>query len=128
MEPFLTARCLQNIKDKSLSVDRLTMDGDTSTFARVKKSLYPQLKKSNDKNHIIKNLGTELYKIKTVHKQLTTDAIKHVQKCFSYAVSQNKFNKTGIRDNITAIVPHMYTDHTSSQWVNQTVSLADVGG
>ena len=32
---------------------------------------------------------------------------------FLYAVSQNRFNKTGLRNNITAILPHMYTDHTS---------------
>lgn len=118
MEPFLTATCLQRLKDKGMDIKRLVMDGDTSTFTRVKRNLFPSLKKSNDKNHICKNFGNELYKLKPKHKSLTAESISHIQKCFSYAISQNRSNVSGVKRSMKAIAPHMFNEHTlcSPSW------------
>ncbi|WAR14577.1 LOW QUALITY PROTEIN: hypothetical protein MAR_004682, partial [Mya arenaria] len=45
MEPFLTLKCLQDLKRKGLEVNALTMDDDTSTYAKVKRCLFPSLGK-----------------------------------------------------------------------------------
>ena len=37
--------------------------------------------------------------------------IKYVQKCFTYALQQNKKDATGLREAFAATVPHMYGQH-----------------
>ncbi|WAR14194.1 DPO3-like protein [Mya arenaria] len=113
MEPFLTSTCLQEVKQKGLNIERLTMDGDSTTFTRVKRSLFPELKKSNDKNHIVKNFGNELYKLKSKHKSLSNNNIAHIQKCFSYGISQNKGSTHGIKTSLDALSSHMFNEHSS---------------
>ncbi|WAR16597.1 hypothetical protein MAR_031191 [Mya arenaria] len=94
MEPFLSLECLQHLKRKGLEVNALTMDDDTSTYARVKRCLFPSLRTNSDKNHVVKNMTNCLYK-----------------KYFSYAVSQNQGDPDDIKRNLTAIVPHSYGEH-----------------
>ncbi|WAR10616.1 hypothetical protein MAR_035692, partial [Mya arenaria] len=113
MEPFLTSTCLQEVKQKGLNIERLTMDGDSTTFTRVKRSLFPELKKSNDKNLIVKNFGNELYKLKSKHKSLSNNNIAHIQKCFSYEISQNKGSTHGIKTSLDALPSHMFNEHSS---------------
>ncbi|WAR09421.1 hypothetical protein MAR_019379 [Mya arenaria] len=86
MEPFLTSTCLQEVKQKGLNIERLTMDGDSTTCTRVKPSSFPDLKKSNDKNHI---------------------------NCFSYRISQNKGNTHGIKTSLKALSAHVLNEHSS---------------
>ncbi|WAR14915.1 LOW QUALITY PROTEIN: hypothetical protein MAR_005058, partial [Mya arenaria] len=100
------------MKQKGLNIERLTMDGDSTTFTRVKRSLFPELKKSNDKN-IVKNFGNELYKLKSKHKSLSNNNIAHIQKCFSYGISQNKGSTHGIKTSLDALPSHMFNEHSS---------------
>ena len=90
MEPFLAVQCLQEVKSSGLDVKRLTMDDDTTTYTRAKKSLFPDLEKTSDRNHVLKNFGNGLYKIRESNKALTVQIINYLKKCVSYATSQNK--------------------------------------
>jgi hypothetical protein len=111
MEPFLTLKCLQDLKGNGLDVNALTMDDDTSTFTRAKRCLFPSLRKNSDKNHVVKNMTNSLYKVKANNKKLSNETITYVKKCFSYAVSQNQGDPEGIKRNLNAIVPHSYGEH-----------------
>ncbi|WAR05581.1 DPO3-like protein, partial [Mya arenaria] len=71
------------------------------------------LETSNDKNHIVKNFGNELYKLKSKHKSLSNNNIAHIQKCFSYGISQNKGSTHGIKTSLDALPSHMFNEHSS---------------
>ncbi|WAR21424.1 LOW QUALITY PROTEIN: hypothetical protein MAR_015398 [Mya arenaria] len=85
MEPFLTSTCLQEVKQKGLNIERLTMDGDSTTFTRLKSK----------------------------HKSLSNNNIAHIQKCFSYGISQNKGSTHGIKTSLDALPSHMFNEHSS---------------
>ncbi|KAK3108325.1 hypothetical protein FSP39_005637 [Pinctada imbricata] len=112
MEPFLTVKCLSNLKEKGLNVKKIVMDDDTITFIRARKSLSPGLTKSSDRNHVIKNLTSSLMKISQANKEFTNKGVKHFKKCFNYALHQNKGDPLNLKKNIDAIVPHSFGDHS----------------
>lgn len=111
MESFLTINGLTTLKKKGFEVKRIIMDDDTTTFSRAKKSISPELIKGSDKNHVIKNMTNELYKLKPRHRSLTGKVISYLKKCVTYAVSQNHGNTTGVKSNMAAIVPHTFGNH-----------------
>ncbi|XP_053407937.1 uncharacterized protein LOC128559651 [Mercenaria mercenaria] len=111
MEPFLTVNGLLRLKEKGLCVKKLIMDDDTTTFVLAKRSLSDDIEKAGDKNHIIKNMTNELYKIKDKNKNMSVKTIKYFSKCFSYVLSQNKGNPEGIRSNLKAVTPHAFGCH-----------------
>ena len=39
--------------------------------------------------------------------------IRYFQRCFGYALKQNKDNEEGVRNGLKSIVPHAYSDHSS---------------
>ena len=51
-------------------------------------------------NHAKKSLGTRLYKLQKQEKELTSQVIKYLQKCFAYALAQNKGDPQGVRGAI----------------------------
>jgi len=77
-------------KKMGLDVQRLTMDDDTTTYTRAKKSLFSELEKTSDRNHVLKNFSNGLYKIRESNKALTVQIINYLKKCVSYATSQNE--------------------------------------
>ena len=91
------------------------MDDDSTTFARAKKSISPDLIKCSDKNHVIKNFTNQLYKIKEKHKSLSSKTISYFKKNFSYAISQNKKDTNSLLLNLQAIIPHAFGKHELCQ-------------
>ena len=112
MSENLTVKCLKTLKEKGLNVKKLTMDNDTTTFARAKKAISEDLKKSSDKNHVAKNLSNSLFRIRESNRNFTIKTINYFKKCFSYAIQQNKGNEEAIRSNMEAIVPHAFGNHS----------------
>lgn len=108
-------QCLTTLKDKGMHVERLTMDGDSTSFNRARRSLFPELEKCGDKNHTIKNFGKSLFAKKGMHKELTAESIAHVERLISYCVEVNRGNQEGLRDTLLAITPHMFGDHSRCQ-------------
>ena len=115
MESYLTVKGLTDLKTKGLNVDRIVMDDDTTTFSRAKKSISPDLIKCSDKNHVVKNFTNHLYKIKEKHKSFSSKTISYFKKNFSYAISQNKMDTKGVRNNLLSIVPHAFGKHAQCQ-------------
>ncbi|XP_062600102.1 uncharacterized protein LOC134261717 [Saccostrea cucullata] len=117
MEPFLTVKCIKSLKEKGLDVRKLIMDDDSTTFLRTKKAV-PNITKSSDKNHVVRNLSNALYKVKETHGGLSVKTIKYFKKCFAYTIQQNKNDVEGIRKNLYATVPHAFGDHSqcNSSW------------
>ena len=87
------------------------MDDDCTTFVRAKRAISDDLQKSRDKNHVIRNVSNELYKIRERNKGLTVKCVTYFTKCFSYALSQNKENPSGMKRDIQAITPHAFRNH-----------------
>ena len=56
---------------------------------------------------------SSLYSIKTQNKSRTDMGIRYFQRCFGYALKQNKDNEEGVRNGLKSIVPHAYGDHSS---------------
>ena len=51
------------------------------------------------------------FKRKTI-TLLKNKAIRHLQKCFSYALAANKENPLELKSNLEAITPHVLGDHS----------------
>ena len=67
-------------------------------------------------NHSTKSVGNilhEIHKKKTVDidKELSNDIIKYIQRCFSYAVHQNKGDIPRIKNAIENIPNHLFDKH-----------------
>ncbi|PFX14023.1 hypothetical protein AWC38_SpisGene21851 [Stylophora pistillata] len=63
--------------------------------------------------HAKRPLGSSLYSIKTQNKSLTDMMIQYFQRCFGYALKQNKDGEEGVQNGLKSIVPHAYGDHSS---------------
>lgn len=62
MELFLMVKCFKLLKEKGFNVKKLIMDDDIIIFIRVKKVIFLELMKFSDKNYVIKNFVSNLYK------------------------------------------------------------------
>jgi len=98
-------------------VNTLVMDEDCTTIARVRNELAHEVNKWSDLMHIKKHLMGNLYKLQKNHRVLSTDVIKYVVRCFSYALNQNKGNVEGVKFALLNIVPHMFGEHVNcGEW------------
>lgn len=72
----------------------------------------------SDKNHVKKNIVKRLYELRSKHKELSIKVVNAISKNFSYMVSQNKGNVSGIENGLKALVGHLFGDHEcwSSSW------------
>lgn len=79
-------------------------------ISRLKSELGINMKKRLDKNHVVKNIGIQLYCLyndKSV--QISKTVINHLQKCLKYSPRI----KRGIEDNMKALIPQQFGDHTT---------------
>lgn len=111
MESSVAVEMLNNIKDNSFQISTLIGDDDSTTMAMVRQQVEHSVEKWSDTNHAKKSLGSRLYKLQKQEKALTTPVIKYLQKCFAYALCQNKHDPSGVKDAIDSIVPHAFGEH-----------------
>ncbi|KAF2885904.1 hypothetical protein ILUMI_20271 [Ignelater luminosus] len=102
------SRILENAR---FEVGVLVGDDDSSTIAAVRLAANHKIAKFSDMNHTNKGVKKHLYNIQRKHKELTKDAIKYLQPCFSYAVAQNKENKVNMANSIRQILDHAFNNH-----------------
>ena len=113
MKPNGAVNIANNLQKKGISVARVLGDDDATTISHLRKHVNPDMEKTSDLNHVKKNLGNRLYALREAgHKEMTTKTVKHIQKCFSYAIAQNKGNVNGFQASVRALIPHLYNDHT----------------
>lgn len=72
----------------------------------------------SDKNHVKKNIVKRLNELRSKYKELSIKVVNAISKNFSYMVSQNKGNVSGIDNGLKALVGHLFGDHEccSSSW------------
>ena len=99
-------------------------DDDPSAIKVLLEQCSSLIEKNSDINYVKKNVGNKLYDLKADgHSELSTKVLKYVQKCFFYALTQNKGDADGLRAALTSIVPHMYGDHTDcGSWCGYAAS------
>ena len=91
---------------KNAVVSVLVGDDDSSTISKVRQNVEHEVEKWSDVVHAKRSFGSSLYSIKTQNKSLTDMVIRYFQRCFGYALKQNKDNEEGVRNGVKSIVPH----------------------
>lgn len=104
---------LNSCGEKNAVVSVLVGDDDSSTISKVRQNVEHEVEKWSDVVHAKRSFGSSLYSIKAQNKNLTDMMIRYFQRCFGYALKQNKDNEEGVRKGLKSIVPHAYGDHSS---------------
>ena len=104
---------LNSCGEKNAVVSVLVGDDDSSTISKVRKNVEHEVEKWSDVVHNKRSFGSSLYRIKTQNNSLTDMVIRYFQRCFGYALKQNKGDEEGVRNGLKSIVPHAYGDHSS---------------
>ena len=112
MESASAVKGVKDLIDEGTPVEIIEGDGDNTTIARVHKDLNISLKKRYDKNHVVKNIGKRLYALHSKNKNLSKIVVSHLQKCLKYAFAKNQGDKSGLEENLKALVPHQFGDHS----------------
>lgn len=105
---------VKELNESGTPVEILEGDGDNTMISRLKSELGINMKKRLDKNHVVKNIGKQLYCLyndKSV--KISKTVINHLQKCLKYIFTKNQGNKRGLEDNMKALIPHQFGDHTT---------------
>ncbi|XP_053382773.1 uncharacterized protein LOC128549640 [Mercenaria mercenaria] len=111
MEPDVGGELVKEIEKENIEVETIIMDDDCTTMSRIRKELSHNVVKWSDQNHTVKHLGKSLYALQKKHKILSSMVIKHIQKCFNYALAQNKENVSNFTTALKQLVPHLFGDH-----------------
>ncbi|WAR24663.1 hypothetical protein MAR_038332, partial [Mya arenaria] len=116
MESVSGQICVQELNSGGTPVEILEGDGDNNLISRLKTNLNLEMKKRFDKNHVVKNIGKHLRTLQSEKGlKLSVNTITHISNCVSYAFSKHQGDKVGIEDNLKAIIPHNFGDHTLCQ-------------
>ena len=111
MEADLAAESVTDIeRNSSVQIQDIIINDDSTTFARLRNELDHEINKISDIKHVTNSVQSALYKIGNT--KLSKDVIKHLVRCVSYAIQQNKNNPTGLIHALKAIVPHSCGEHT----------------
>jgi len=113
MEADAVIDVARDLQADGIAIARMVGDDDSSAIKKLREEFGKEIKKSSDINHVKKNLGNRLYDLKGKgHRELSAMVITYIQKCFMYALTQNKNDEDGLRSAFLATVRHMYGDHT----------------
>lgn len=112
MEQDMVVEMVESIKSKGNNVGTITADDDTTTIARLRKSVNPNIKKMSDRNHVKKNSANSLYNLKPKHKKLTQKIIKYLINCLNYMLCQNQDNSKGVKNGLKVVGRHPFGDHS----------------
>lgn len=114
MEPAMACEMLQSVLDQGEKVSTLVMDNDSTTIARVKSTVDQNITKRCDSNHTRKGFTASLIELSKAHKLLRNTKVRsHIERCFTYSISQNKGQQEQLANALSSIVPHLYGEHSS---------------
>lgn len=115
-------------------------DNDSGIVASMRDAVDYKIVKHADKNHTSNSLSKQSYKTKAAnqkdanYKELNSETIKYLKKCFNYAISQNVNDSEGLAKNLRCIPKHCFDDHTdcSASWCGylknpETYQHANIG-
>ncbi|XP_058809610.1 uncharacterized protein LOC131674797 [Phymastichus coffea] len=102
------------LKEHNVQIGVFIGDNDSSSMAAIRSEIdYPIIKQS-DMNHTTNNVGSKLYAIQKTsdpNHELTGDVIKHIQRCFTYAVHQNKKHLEKMKAALENVPYHLFDLH-----------------
>jgi hypothetical protein len=116
MESEAGLQAITEMADQGTPIDIIEGDGDNTVIARLKSQCGKSIVKRLDKNHCVKNIVKTLYELrnsKTV--KITNQVIQHLSKCIKYIFAKNQGNVDGMRENLVALIPHQFGDHSKCQ-------------
>lgn len=104
------------LKNANVEVGIVVGDDDSSTIAAIRRCVDHPVVKFSDRNHTSKGVifyigHTFCHVVKISHKELTSDAIKYLKRCFGYALSQHIGNSTAMANAIRQIPHHAFNNH-----------------
>ena len=113
MESDVAAEVVKRVEtSKDVVINTLIMDDDTTTIARIRAELSHEITKLSDISHVKVHLRNSLHKLQSRFRVLSTCVIRYlVDKCFSYALLQNKDDTDGLVQSLNNIVPHVFGCH-----------------
>ena len=92
MEPDVGAELAATCENQGAQVTVLVGD-DSATIKKVRESVSHRVDKWSDTVHAKRSFGSHLYSIQSKNKgKLSGKVIDYLQKCFGYALKQNKDN------------------------------------
>ena len=92
-----------------MKVNTLVMDNDSTTIARVRATVDPNIKKKCDSNHTRKGFTSKLIELSNIHKVLKNVKVRgHIERCFMYCVKQKQGHPIQLDEDLQKIVPHLY--------------------
>ena len=113
MESVSGEKGVKELAAEGTPVEYLEGDGDNTLVARLKTNSNIDMKKRFDKNHIVKNIGKHMYALHAEKGiRLSKNVIMHIQKCLKYDFAKNQGDKDGLQENLKAIIPHQFGDHS----------------
>ncbi len=112
MEASCAVKMFTRSGKNGITYDTLIGDDDSSTLARLRSQVNPNIKKVADKTHVKRSFGGHLIDLKPRHKELTQKVIGYLTKCFTYALSQNIGDPVGLSNALMAIPKHAFGDHS----------------
>lgn len=116
MEATSGVKGVKELFEEGTPVEFLEGDGDNTLISKIKTDLNLTMKKRFDKNHVVKNFTKGLYKLKAEKNvKLSKSIICHLEKCLKYAFSKNQGDRSGMEENLKALVPHQFGDHNLCQ-------------
>ena len=95
---------LNSCREKNAVVSVLVGDDDSSTISKVRQNVEHEVEKWSNVVHVKRSFGSSLYSIKTQNKSLTDMVMRYFQRCFSYALKQNKDNEEGVGNGLKSMV------------------------
>ncbi|XP_058806469.1 uncharacterized protein LOC131672927 [Phymastichus coffea] len=104
----------QILKEANVQVGVFIGDNDSSSISAIQNASNHKIVKQFDMNHSTKNVGGALHEIKKVNdpeKELSNDIIKYIQRCFAFAVHQDKGDILNIQKAIRNIPEHLFDHH-----------------
>lgn len=115
MEADVCADLVQEFSEKhNTQVAILVGDDDSSTIKKVRETVNHEVEKWSDVVHAKRSFGSALYSLQSKYKgdlNLSSKVIEYLQRCFGYALKQNKDNIDGVKSSLGAIIPHAFGDH-----------------
>ncbi|KAK0072203.1 hypothetical protein PV325_011745, partial [Microctonus aethiopoides] len=106
------------LKGANVEVGVFIGDNDSCSTSAVKENSAHFILKQSDLNHSTNGVGSMLYEIRKnskldPDKELSHDIIKHIKRCFTFAIKQSKGNVLKIRAAIINIPYHLFDRHNN---------------
>jgi hypothetical protein len=114
MEPDMAVQLVAHstiLKEADVKVAILVGDDDSSTVAALRRDGAEDVQKVSDLTHCKKNVGNALYKLQPTYRALTPPVIKYIQRCFAYAVEQNRNDPIMVKKALLNVTDHIFGKH-----------------